>query len=102
MLAIYKSRQNKLSSASNFVVAWVAVSVSVLQYLQLLYPYLYLWLLYLCDALIVGISNANSHQQKRLARVDDDDELGLCSVLCALCTVSLPLHSGAGLCPEEQ
>lgn len=71
----------------------------MLQYLQLLYPhlYLYLWLLYLCDALIVGISNANSHQQKRLARVDDDDELGLCSLH------SVPaLHSGAGLCPEEQ
>lgn len=86
MLAIYKSRQNKLSSASNFV----AVSVSVLQYLQLLYPhlYLYLWLLYLCDALIVGISNANSHQQKRLARVDDDDELGLCAAQCpCYCTV---------------
>lgn len=29
--------------------------------------------LYLCAALIVGISNANSHQQKRLARVDDDE-----------------------------
>lgn len=78
----------------------------MLQYLQLLYLYLSAvsvatsgWLLYLCDALIVGISNANSHQQKRLARVDDD-ELGLCSVHSAQCPCAL--HSGAGLCPEEQ